>query len=72
MLSNFLIFPVVTERIKVKPALPIPIGTLTTIVKEMIDTPPLVTRKKTKTLLRLSKIVAYLLNFLINDFLRLI
>ena len=52
MLSNFLIFPVVTERIKVKPALPIPIGTLTTIVKEMIDTPPLVTRKKTKTLLR--------------------
>ena len=52
MLSNFLIFPVATERIKVKLALPIPIGTPTAIVKEMIDTPPLVTRKKIKTLLR--------------------
>ena len=52
MLSNFLIFPVVTERIKVKLARAIPIGTPTTIAKEMVDAPPLVTRKKIKTLLR--------------------
>ena len=52
MFSNFLIIPVVTERIKVKLALAIPIGTPTTIVKEMIDTPPLVTRKKIKSSLR--------------------
>ena len=52
MFSNFLIIPVVVERIKVKLGLAIPIVTPTTIVKEIVDPPPLVTRKKIKTLLR--------------------
>ena len=46
MLSNFLIIPVVKEKIKVKLALAIP----TTLVKEMIDTPPLVALKTIKIL----------------------
>ena len=38
----FLIIPVVREKIRVKLALAIPTGARTTLVKEMIDTPPLV------------------------------
>ena len=34
--SNFLIIPVVGEKIKVKPALAIPTGVPTTLVKEII------------------------------------
>ena len=50
MLSSFLTIPVVREKIKVKLALAIPIGAPTTLVNEMIDTPPLVALKAIKTL----------------------
>ena len=50
MLSSFLTIPVVREKIKVKLALAIPIGAPTTLVNEMIDTPPLVALKTIKTL----------------------
>ena len=50
MLSNFLSIPVVREKIKVKLALAIPTGAPTTLVNEMIDTPPLVAPKTIKTL----------------------
>ena len=50
MLSNFLIIPVVREKIKVKLALAIPTGGTTTLVNKMIDTPPLVALKTIKTL----------------------
>ena len=42
MLSNFLIIPVVREKIKVKLALAIPTGAPTTLADEMIQTPLLV------------------------------
>ena len=42
MLSNFLIIPVVREKIKVKLALAIPTGAPRILVNEIIDTPPLV------------------------------
>ena len=48
--SNFLTIPVVREKIKVKLALAIPTGAPTTLVNEMIDTPPLVALKAIKTL----------------------
>ena len=50
MLSNFFIIPVVREKIKVKLGLAIPTGAPTMLVKEMIDTPPLVAFKTIKTL----------------------
>ena len=50
LLSNFLINPVVREKIKVKLALAIPTGAPATLVNEMIDTPPLVAPKTIKTL----------------------
>ena len=50
LLSNFLIIPVVREKIKVKLALAIPTGAPATLVNEMIDTPPLVAPKTIKTL----------------------
>ena len=50
MLSNFLIIPVVREKIKVKLALAILAGAPTTLVREMIDTPLLVAFKAIKTL----------------------
>ena len=50
MLSNFLIIPVVKEKIRVKLALAIPAGAPTTLVKEMIDTPLLVALKRIKIL----------------------
>ena len=49
MLSNFFIIPVVREKFKVKRALVIPTGAVTTHVREMIDTPPLVALKTMKT-----------------------
>ena len=49
MLSNFFIIPVVREKIKVKLALAIPTGAPTVLVKEIIDTPPLVALKTIKS-----------------------
>ena len=50
ILSNFLTIPVVREGIKVKLALAIPTGAPTTLVNEMIDTPPVAALKTNKTL----------------------
>ena len=50
MLSNFLTIPVVGEKIKLKLALVIPTGAPTTLLNEIIDTPPLVALKAIKTL----------------------
>ena len=59
----------VKEKINVKLALAIPTGAPITLVKEMIDTPPLVALNTIKTLSMKSKVVIYLLNFLMHDFL---
>ena len=48
MLSNFLIIPVVREKIKVKLALAIPTGALTTLADEMIQSQLLVVLKTIK------------------------
>ena len=48
MPSNFLMIPVVREKIKVKLALAIPTGAPTILVNEIIDTPPLVALKTIK------------------------
>ena len=69
MLSNFLIIPVTKEKIKVKLALAIPTGAPTMLVKEMIDTPPVVALKIIKIVSMKSKAVTYLLNFLMYSFL---
>ena len=50
MLSNFLIIPVVREKIKEKLVAAIPTVALITLGREMIDTPPLVALKTIKTL----------------------
>ena len=50
MLSNFLIIPVVREKIKVKLALAIPTGAPATLADEMIQTPLLVALKTIKIL----------------------
>ena len=50
MFSNFLIIPVVREKIKVKLAPAIPTGSQTTLTEETIQTPPLVALKTFKTL----------------------
>ena len=50
MLKASLIIPAVIEKFKVKLALAIQIGDPTTLVKEMVDTPPLVALKTIKTL----------------------
>ena len=47
---NFLIILVVREKMKVKLAFAIPTGALISLVKEMIDIPPLVPLKTNKTL----------------------
>ena len=47
---NFFIIPVVREKMKVKLAFAIPTGALISLVKEMIDIPPLVPLKTNKTL----------------------
>ena len=69
MLSNFLIIPVVREKIKVKLALAIPTGAPATLADEMIQTQLLVAFKASKNLSMQSKAVTYLLNFLLHDFL---
>ena len=48
--SNFLIIPVVKEKIKVKIVLAIPTEAPITVVKEIIDTPPLVAERTIKIL----------------------
>ena len=48
MLSNFLVIPVVREKIKVKLAPAIPTGAPTTLTEEIIQTPPLVAPKTTR------------------------
>ena len=50
MLSNFFIIPVVKEQVKAKFALATPTGAPTTLVREMIDTPPFVALKTIKVL----------------------
>ena len=50
MLSNFLIIPVVKEKIKVKLAPAIPIGAPTILTKEIIQTLLLAALKTIKTL----------------------
>ena len=45
MFSNFLMIPVVTEKIKVKLTLTIPTGTPIVLVNEIIDIPPVVALK---------------------------
>ena len=47
---NFLIIPVVREKIKVKHVLAIPTGAPITLVNEITDTPPVVTLKIIKIL----------------------
>ena len=69
MLNNLLIIPVVRKKIKVKLALAIPTGALTTLANEMILAPLLVELKTIKILSMLSKVVTYLLNFLLNNLL---
>ena len=48
LLSNFLTIPVDREKNKVRLALAIPTGAPIIVVKEMIDTPPLVALKTIK------------------------
>ena len=50
MLNNFLIIPVVKEKIKVKLALAIPTDAPATLVNEIIDTRPAVALKTIKIL----------------------
>ena len=59
--------PAVIEKIKVKHALAIPAGTPIILVNEIIDTPLLVMLKAINILSMSSKLVAYLLNFLLYD-----
>ena len=51
VLINFRIIPVVKEKIKVKLVLAIPTGAPAILVKEIIDTPPLVALKTLKSCL---------------------
>ena len=48
--GNFLMIPVVREKIKVKHVLAITTGAPTTLVNEQIDTPPVVALKTIKIL----------------------
>ena len=50
VLSNFLVIPVVKEKIKVELSLAIPTGAPKTVVKEIIDTTPLVAERTVKIL----------------------
>ena len=50
MFNNFLVIPVVREKIKVKRALAIPTGAPTILVNKQIDTPPVVALKTIKIL----------------------
>ena len=72
MVINFLIIPIVKEKIKVKLVLAIPTGLPTTLLNEIIDTRPVVAFKTIKILSMSSKAVIYFLNFLLHAFLCLI
>ena len=72
MVINFLIIPIVKEKIKVKLVLAIPTGAPTTLADEMIQAPLLVALRTIKILSMKSKALTYLLNFLLHDFLWLI
>ena len=50
ILGNFLIIPVVKERIRVKLATAIPTGARRTLTGKIMQTPPLVTERIIKTL----------------------
>ena len=50
ILSNFLVIPIVKEKIIVKLAFAIPTGAPITVVKEIIDTPSFVANKTIKVL----------------------
>ena len=67
--NSFFVIPVVKENIKVKLALPIPVGIQITLVKEIILIPPDVTDKTIKVLSIKSKAAMYLLSFLLIVFL---
>ena len=67
-LSNFLIIPVVREKIRVKLAPAITMGPPTTLTEEITQTPPL---KTIKILSIYSKAATYLLHFLLHNFLKL-
>ena len=68
MLNNFLIIPVVREKIKVRLPLATPAGAPITVANEMIKTPLLNALKTIKMLSMQSKVVIYLLDFLLHDF----
>ena len=68
ILSNFLIIPVVKEKIKLKLALAIPTGAPITVVKETIDTPPFVAERTVKILSIELNAATYSLNFLVFNF----
>ena len=72
MLSNFLIIPVLSKKIKVKLGLAIPTGAPKMLAKDMIDTPPFFALKTIKTFSMQAIAVIYLLNFLIHNFFLLI
>ena len=61
--------PVVKEKIKVRLAFDIPTGAPIILVNEIIDTPLLVALKISKILSIKSKVVTYLFNFSLHDFL---
>ena len=67
--NNFITISVVREKIKVKLALAIPTGVPIILVNEQIDTPPVAALKIIKNLFILPKVVTYLFNFLLHDFL---
>ena len=67
--NNFLVIPVVREKIKVKLACAIATGAPTIVVNEIIDTPPVATLKTINILSMQSKAAMYLLNFLLHDLL---
>ena len=69
MLSNFLITPVVREKIKIKLAPAIPTCAPIILAEDIIETPPLVILKTIKTLSTQSKAATYLLNILLHNFL---
>ena len=68
MLSNFLIIPVVKDKIKVTNALFIPLGAPITVVKEIVDLQRLVADKTIKVLSMQSHAAACFLNFLLFNF----
>ena len=58
--NNFLVIPVVREKIKIKLALAITTGAPTILVNEQIDNPPVLALKTIKILSMQSKAATYL------------